>query len=153
MTSTDSNIKIRSPFLEGIAKCFDFVGFFADISFPALWNSNPLNNDWQAVCSDYNNSIASPLKKNFLILISANLSWVLFSVSLSAPSVSVVGFILLSLALMLSVSFSLPLLSFPLLCLLFMGASIGRIFQMVHHEIPENFWYPKKGTNRITGNL
>ena len=57
MTSTDSNIKIRSPFLEGIAKCFDFAGFFADISFPALWNSNPLNNDWQAVGLDYNNSI------------------------------------------------------------------------------------------------
>jgi len=57
MTSTDSNIKIRSPFLEGIAGCFDFAGFLADISFPALRNNNPLNNDWQAVCSDYNNSI------------------------------------------------------------------------------------------------
>jgi hypothetical protein len=57
MTSTDSNIKIRSPFLEGIAKCFDFIGFFDDISLPALQESNPILNDWQAVGLDYNNSI------------------------------------------------------------------------------------------------
>ena len=34
MTSTDSNIKIISPFLEGITKCFDFAGFFNDIKLP-----------------------------------------------------------------------------------------------------------------------
>jgi hypothetical protein len=57
MTSTDSNIKIRSPFLQGIAECFDFSGFFTDISIPSLQEADPLINDWQAVCSDYNNSI------------------------------------------------------------------------------------------------
>ena len=57
MTSTNSNIKIIPPFLEGIAKCFDLAGFFDDFTFPASQENNPLNNDWQAVCSDYNNSI------------------------------------------------------------------------------------------------
>jgi hypothetical protein len=57
MTSTDSNIKIRSPFLEGIAKCFDFAGFFNDIKLPVNQKGNPIAQDWQAVCSDYNNSI------------------------------------------------------------------------------------------------
>jgi hypothetical protein len=57
MTSTDSNIKILPPFLEGIAKCFDLAGFFDDFSFPSPHEVNPLANDWQAVCSDYNYSI------------------------------------------------------------------------------------------------
>jgi len=57
MTSTDSNIKIRSPFLNGIAACFDFAGFLDDITFPALQYHNPILNDWQAVGLDYNSSI------------------------------------------------------------------------------------------------
>jgi hypothetical protein len=57
MTSTNSNIKIISPFLEGIAKCFDLAGFFDDFSLSAPLDGNPINNDWQAVGLDYNNSI------------------------------------------------------------------------------------------------
>jgi hypothetical protein len=57
MTSTDSNIKIASPFLQGIAGCFDVAGFFENISHPAPENGNPLARDWQAVSSDYNNSM------------------------------------------------------------------------------------------------
>jgi hypothetical protein len=57
MTSTESNIKILSPFLEGIAKCFDLAGFLDDFSIPPSQEGNPLVNDWQAVCSDYDNSI------------------------------------------------------------------------------------------------
>ena len=57
MTSTDSNIKILPPFLEGIAKCFDLAGFFEDISLPPLQDGNPILNDWQDVGLDYNNSI------------------------------------------------------------------------------------------------
>ena len=57
MTSIDSNIKIISPFLEGIVGCFDLAGVFDDFNFPALQNNNPILNDWQAVHLDYNNSI------------------------------------------------------------------------------------------------
>jgi hypothetical protein len=57
MTSTDSNIKILPPFLEGIAKCFDLAGFFDDFILPAPQEGNPIAQDWQTVCSDYNNSI------------------------------------------------------------------------------------------------
>jgi len=57
MTSSNSNIKIISPFIEGIAGCFDLAGFFDDITFPAFQEGNPLINDWQAVGLDYNNSI------------------------------------------------------------------------------------------------
>lgn len=57
MTSMDSNIKIRSPFLKGIAACFNFAGFLDDITLPALQDCNPILNDWQAVGLDYNDSI------------------------------------------------------------------------------------------------
>jgi len=57
MTSTDSNIKIRSPFLEGIARCFDFAGLFNDFTLPPNQAADPIAQDWQAVCSDYDNSI------------------------------------------------------------------------------------------------
>jgi hypothetical protein len=57
MTSIDSNIKIRSPFLKGIAACFDFACFWDDINLPALQDYNPILNDWQAVGLDYNDSI------------------------------------------------------------------------------------------------
>ena len=189
MTSTDSNIKILPPFLEGIAKCFDLAGFFDDFILPAPQDGNPVMKDWQAVCSDYNNSIKiineelnaekksknksfnfpksfssfgllpSPemlqkydsvlpgladrlvlqaekqtihriaLEKNSLYLISGNLIWVWSLAFLSAPLASAVDSISLSLALMLSVLFSLPQLSFPWLCPLSMEASIRRIFR------------------------
>jgi len=57
MTSIDSNIKIRSPFLEGIARCFDFAGLFNDCSLSPAQNIDPIAQDWQIVCSDYDNSI------------------------------------------------------------------------------------------------
>jgi len=57
MTSTNSNIKIISPFLLGIAGCFDFAGAFDDYSIPATQFDNPILNDWQAVHLDYNYSI------------------------------------------------------------------------------------------------
>ena len=57
MTSIDSNVKIISPFLEGIAGCFDLAGAFDDFNFPAPQDNNPILNDWQAVHLDYNNSI------------------------------------------------------------------------------------------------
>ncbi|MDR3608940.1 MAG: hypothetical protein P4L27_00075 [Ignavibacteriaceae bacterium] len=57
MTCTDSNIKIISPFLQGIAGCFDIAAFFDDIIFPVPKEANPLARDWQAVSSDYNNSL------------------------------------------------------------------------------------------------
>jgi hypothetical protein len=56
MTSVDSNFKIRSPFLEGIAKCFDFAGFFNDCTLPPAQNTDPIAQDWLVICSDYNNS-------------------------------------------------------------------------------------------------
>jgi hypothetical protein len=56
MTSINSNIKIRSPFLEGIAGCFDFAGFFIDSPLPMPLDNDPIAQDWQAVCSDYDNS-------------------------------------------------------------------------------------------------
>jgi hypothetical protein len=57
MTSIDSNIKIISPFMQGIASCFDIVGFFENISHPAPEFRNPIEQDWQAVSRDYNNSM------------------------------------------------------------------------------------------------
>jgi hypothetical protein len=57
MTSTDSYIKITSPFLEGIAKYFDFASFFDDIALPPLQDGNPILYDWQAIGLDNNNSI------------------------------------------------------------------------------------------------
>ena len=57
MTSIDSNIKIASPFLQGIAGCFDIAGFFDDILHPAPEFCNPIEQDWQAVSLDYNNSM------------------------------------------------------------------------------------------------
>jgi hypothetical protein len=57
MASIDSNIKKPSPFLQGVAKCFDIAGFLDDFTLPALQDGNPILNDWQAVGSDYNNSI------------------------------------------------------------------------------------------------
>jgi hypothetical protein len=57
MTSTESNIKKRSPFLSGIARCFDIAGLFSDITIPDSNESNQILNDWQAVGLDYHNSI------------------------------------------------------------------------------------------------
>ena len=57
MTSTNSNIKIISPFLQGIAGCFDIAAAFDDCSLPDSNFDNPILNDWQAVHFDYNNSI------------------------------------------------------------------------------------------------
>jgi hypothetical protein len=57
MTSIDSNIKIPSPFLQGIASCFDIAGFFDDIRHPAPEFRNPIEQDWQTVSLDYNNSM------------------------------------------------------------------------------------------------
>ena len=57
MTCTDSNIKIIPPFVQGLAGCFDIAGFFDDITLSIAENDNPLIKDWQAISSDYNNSI------------------------------------------------------------------------------------------------
>jgi hypothetical protein len=57
MTSIDSNIKSISPFLQGLAGCFDIASFFENVSFPAPKDANSLARDWQAVSQDYNNSL------------------------------------------------------------------------------------------------
>ena len=57
MTSTDSNIKIRSTFLEGILSCFDPFGFFSDFSPPKSNSHNPVIDDRRKIHQDYNNSL------------------------------------------------------------------------------------------------
>jgi hypothetical protein len=57
MTSTNSNIKIISPFVEGILGCFDPFGFLNDFTLPLSQNGNSILDDWSAIHQDYNNSI------------------------------------------------------------------------------------------------
>jgi hypothetical protein len=57
MTSTDSNINKLSPFLEGMAECFDLSRLFDDFILPAPQKGNPILNDWHAVGLDYHHSI------------------------------------------------------------------------------------------------
>ena len=48
---------VISPFLEGIAKNFDFAGSIVDFPAHSLKDNDALIGDWQKVRSDYNNSI------------------------------------------------------------------------------------------------
>jgi hypothetical protein len=48
---------VISPFLEGIARNFDFAGSIADFPAPSLKDNDALISDWRMVGSDYNNSI------------------------------------------------------------------------------------------------
>lgn len=48
---------IISPFLEGIARNFDFAGSIVDFPGPPSKDNDALIGDWQLVGSDYNNSI------------------------------------------------------------------------------------------------
>lgn len=57
MTSTNSNIKIVHPFIEGIARNFDLFGFFDDFSLPPPSDNLSLLKDWRAIHLDYNNSL------------------------------------------------------------------------------------------------
>jgi hypothetical protein len=46
-----------SPFMEGIARNFDFAASIVDFPSPSPKDAEALTGDWQKVCSDYNNSI------------------------------------------------------------------------------------------------
>ena len=48
---------VISPFLEGIARNFDFAGSIGNFPYPRLKDADALISDWQMVGSDYNNSI------------------------------------------------------------------------------------------------
>jgi hypothetical protein len=48
---------VISPFLEGIARNFDFAGSIVDFPGPPIKDNDALIGDWQKVGSDYNNSI------------------------------------------------------------------------------------------------
>ena len=45
------------PFMEGIARNFDFAGSIVDFPGPPIKDNDALIGDWQKVGSDYNNSI------------------------------------------------------------------------------------------------
>jgi hypothetical protein len=57
MNHNHSNTNTISPFLEGIARNFDFAGSLDYISPPLKNEENPILNDWMAVGSDYQNSM------------------------------------------------------------------------------------------------
>jgi hypothetical protein len=48
---------IISPFLEGIARNFDFAGSIANFPAPSPSDNDAIINDWRMVGSDYNNSL------------------------------------------------------------------------------------------------
>ena len=48
---------VISPFLEGIARNFDFAGSIVDFPPPSLKDNEALISDWRMVGSDYNNSL------------------------------------------------------------------------------------------------
>jgi hypothetical protein len=48
---------VISPFLEGIARNFDFAGSIVDFPAPSLKDNDALISDWRMVGSDYNNSL------------------------------------------------------------------------------------------------
>jgi hypothetical protein len=48
---------VISPFLEGIARNFDFAGSIVDFPAPSLKDNDALIRDWRMVGSDYNNSL------------------------------------------------------------------------------------------------
>jgi hypothetical protein len=48
---------IISPFMEGIARNFDFAGSIGNFPRPNLKDADALISDWRMVGSDYNNSL------------------------------------------------------------------------------------------------
>ena len=46
-----------SPFLEGVARTFDFAGIIDDLSPLPDVQKDPIRNDWKAVASDYQCSV------------------------------------------------------------------------------------------------
>ena len=48
---------VISPFLEGIARNFDFAGSIVDFPGPPIKDNDALISDWQMVGSDYNISL------------------------------------------------------------------------------------------------
>jgi hypothetical protein len=46
-----------SPFLEGIARNFDFAGAFDEVISSPDIRENQVQNDWKAVASDYQHSV------------------------------------------------------------------------------------------------
>ena len=48
---------IISPFMEGIARNFDFAGSIGNFPHPRLKDADALISDWQMVGSDYNISL------------------------------------------------------------------------------------------------
>jgi hypothetical protein len=48
---------IISPFMDGIARNFDFAGSIVDFPAPSLKDNDALISDWRMVGSDYNNSL------------------------------------------------------------------------------------------------
>jgi hypothetical protein len=52
-----NHIPKLSPFLEGIARNFDFAGSIDHLSPPLENDKDPILNDWQAVASDYQDSL------------------------------------------------------------------------------------------------
>ena len=57
MNRNNTNTRTISPFLEGVARTFDFTGSFDDPPLSAKPNPNPISEDWKTIGNDYKNSI------------------------------------------------------------------------------------------------
>ena len=58
MSNNHSEPRDISPFLEGIARNFDFAGSLDNPISLYEGSEDPIDKDWRAVGSDYQNSIA-----------------------------------------------------------------------------------------------